>query len=603
MTGEMAGDNSGMAASPRHEVRATGADISWRSIALALGLAVCSVFGAVHAQQAAPPELVPTPPMVPTPNELAPRPRVQTDPTDLPAQPRAPTPPRELGKPTEELSLDVKAYDLDPQAPAELKAVLPTLTAPYTGAGRSYEDLANAAAELTRYLQRELGYYLGYAYIPEQEPSAGVVRIAVLEGRLDRVELVWSDGLPVRREVVEGFLARLRPGSVLRVRDIERVVFLVNDLRGLSTRFEIKAGSQPGTATLVVTPSAEARWAGKVDLDANGSRFLGAERVGGLLSYNSPLGRGDALTLNALSSINGGLGFALAGYTLPVGDDGLKVGASVSLVRYKLGEADFPLGVNGDAVSLSAYALYPWVRSRNLNLFVLGSIDGKDYSDRRDIGSSVTRKKVDSLTLGTTGDFRDSLLTGGVSTFELNLAAGQVRYPDGKPAGLKDAADYRKLQLGFTRLQNLVESRLLLYGALRAQQAFSNLDTTEQFRVGGPDGVRAFAPGEGTGDSGQILSLELRLLPPEAWLGRVAREMVFGVFYDVGRVRFRHDPSQEPSTFVNSASFSGAGLTLAWVRANAFGFRFSLAKPLTGTPKADTLVRDPRLYAQISWPF
>jgi hemolysin activation/secretion protein len=96
-------------------------------------------------------------------------------------------------------------------------------------------------------------------------------------------------------ELVEAYLARLKPGSVLKVRDVERVVFLVNDLRGMTARFEVKAGSVPGTATLVVTPSPEQVYTGKIDLDANGAKALGEFRLGGLAQMNSPFGRGDAL--------------------------------------------------------------------------------------------------------------------------------------------------------------------------------------------------------------------------------------------------------------------------------------------------------------------
>ncbi len=72
----------------------------------------------------------------------------------------------------------------------------------------------------------------------------------------------------------------------------------------------------------------------------------------------------------------------------------------------------------------------------------------------------------------------------------------------------------------------------------------NNLDTTEQFRIGGPDTVRAFATGEGTGDSGATATVELRLLPPESWFGRIAREMVFSVFGDAGYVQYRYPPAR-----------------------------------------------------------
>lgn len=560
-----------------------------RGLALATGLLAVVV---AQAQVAPPPASggrVDTPAAVPLPSELAP-PRVPRGPSgELPARPV----PRELAKPQDDITIDVRAFAVDDDAPAALKAALPALTAPYVGAGRGYEDLANAAAEVTRFLQRDLGYYLGYAYLPAQSPQDGVVRIAVLEGRLDRVELNWRDDLPVRREVVEAYLARLQPGSVLQVRDVERVVFLVNDLRGLNARFEVKAGREPGTAALVVTPAPEPRWSGKVDLDLNGSRFLGTERLGGVVGYASPFGRGDGLTATALTSFNGGLRFALLGYVTPVGSDGLKLGATVSAVQYQLDRKTFDLDLNGSATNLTGYALYPWVRSRNLNLFGLASAELKKYTDRRDVTQSVERKTVRSLTLGVTGDFRDSLLTGGVNTYEANLALGRFSQDFFAGTGAPERR-YTKATLALNRLQNLVDNRLLLYLAGRLQWTADRLDTTEQFRLGGPDGVRAFAPGEATGDRGTLLTAELRLLPPESWLGQHAREFVFGLFYDVGHRSVPDDAKDE------SRVFSGAGVSLAWERPREWALRASLASPISGHPRGDPKVRDPRLYLQLT---
>ncbi len=564
--------------------------------ALAVLLLVCVAPGAALSQGSAPAR-VPTPAVVPPPSTLAPP--VETRRDDVDALPAAP-PPRELAKPDEDLRIDVTRYEVAPDAPAELRAALAELTGRYTGPGRSFEDLVNAAAEVTRFLQRDLGYYLGYAYLPEQEPTDGVIRIAVLEGRLDRVILQWSEGLPVDREVIEGYLARLRPGEILRVRDVERVVFLVNDLRGVITRFEVRAGREPGTAALVVTPRAESRWSAQFDLDANGSRFLGTWRLGALGQWNSPFGRGDGLTGNVLASTTGGLRFGLLGYTSPVGNDGFKLGGSLSLLDYELDPDEFPLGLTGQATTVNAFGLYPWVRSRNLNLFSLLSLDDKRYVDRQ--ADVETDKTVRTIALAATGDFRDSLFGGAVSTFDAAAIAGTVDYPDGRPGGLDDAEQFTKLILGYTRLQDVVTGRMLLYVALRGQLALDNLDTTEQFRLGGPDAVRAFAPGEGTGDSGVVGTLELRVLPPEEWFGRIAREFVFGLFVDAGEVRYRTDPPPpSPGTAqrANEERFAGAGIALSWARPG-WALRMSLAHPLEGTPTSDTKVQDPRLYFQLS---
>jgi hemolysin activation/secretion protein len=305
----------------------------------------------------------------------------------------------------------------------------------------------------------------------------------------------------------------------------------------------------------------------------------------------SPLGRGDGITANLLASTTGGLAFGLVSYTTPLGGDGFKLGASLSAVRYQLDKDTFPLDLNGNATTFNGYGLYPLVRSRNLNLFTLASYENKRYADR--ISSTESKKTVDTGAFGFTGDFRDSLAGGGVSTFELNGVAGRLQRDGGAQSG--DTPKFAKLNYGFTRLQDVVTGRLLMYLALRGQHALRNLDTTEQFRLGGPDGVRAFAAGEGTGDSGFIGSAELRWLPPDEWVGRSAREMVASVFYDAGRVQLRTDPDPA-STAPNRESFSAWGLAFAWVRPDAFALRLSVAKPASGEPRSDPEVRDPRVY-------
>ena len=568
---------------------------SFAALLSALMLAL-TVAHPAAAQQGEP---IRTPSAVPPASELTP-PRPASDSSLAAPQPLAV--PRELGKPEDDTRVDVLRYVVDSSAPAELREALPLLTERFTGKQRGFEDLTGAAAEVTRFLQRELGYYLGYAYLPEQAPSGGVIRIAVLEGRLDRVVLNWRNDLPVDRSVVEAYLARLLPGTVLKVRDVERVVFLVNDLRGLTARFEVRAGSLPGTASLVVTPSPEKLWSGKAELDANGSRALGLYRVAGLVQVNSPLGRGDGVTANVLASTTGGLGFALLGYTTPLGSDGIKVGSSLSAVVYKLDRETFPLDLNGSASTLNLYALYPVVRSRNLNLFVLTSLEHKQYEDRVGASGGRARKAVDTLALGTTGDFRDSLLGGGVNSYDMNLVAGQLRYPDGRNSALDDDPKFIKLGYSFTRLQDWITGRALIYLSLRGQHVTKNLDTTEQFRLGGPEGVRAFASGEGTGDIGAVATAELRLLPPDAWFGRAARAMVFSVFTDAGYVQYRIRPraSASPIVGANQLRLGGVGLGFAWVQPGEFAMRLTIAKPVVGTSRSDDKARDVRVFVQAS---
>ena len=597
---------------------------SWaakRRIAGLVGLVWSAAIAAQTAGVAEPPR---TPVVVPSSADLAP-PRLPP-----PSNPPLPVAPgavaRELGKSDDDLRIDILRYEVDASAPAALRERLAALTKDFVGKDKGFEDLSNAKVEVTRFLQSDLGYYLGYAYVPEQDFRDGVVRIAVLEGRLDKVILRWpgkaatescdeaqprltqsGKDLPVRCAVVQAYLDHLQVGAILLVRDVERVVFLVNDLRGLRARFDVQAGSRPGTANLVVTPEAEALWSGKAEADINGSRFLGEYRLGGLVQRNSPFGRGDGFTANALMSTTQGLAFGLLNYTTPVGSNGIKVGGSLSAVKYQLDKVVFPLDLKGSAITFTGYGLYPVIRSRNLNLFSVASVEHKQYEDLQVAAESSSRKAVDTLALGVTGDFRDAVLGGAVSTYDVSLVSGHVNYPEGRPGGLDDAASFTKLTFGYSRLQDLLfiipsmqdkrTGKLLAYASLRGQLTMANLDTTEQFRLGGPEGVRAFATGEGTGDEGMVLSLEARLLPPEAWFGRISSELVASVFLDAGFVRYRHRLAQTNlASLANTGIFTGVGLGLSWVRPGEYALRFSLASPVSGTPRSDTVVKKPRLY-------
>ncbi|MGH6647904.1 ShlB/FhaC/HecB family hemolysin secretion/activation protein [Aquabacterium sp.] len=514
------------------------------------------------------------------------------------AQPATPAvtspsaPLRELGKPEEDFSLDVQAYQVDglPDASA---ARLAAITAPFTGKGRGYEDLVNATAAVTLYMQRELGYYVGFAYLPEQQAKDGIVHIAVLEGRLDQVELNWPQDTPVRREVVENYLAALKPGEVIRVKDVERVVFLINDLQGARTRFEIGEGREPGTASLVVTPTAEARVSGRVELDSLGSRYTGVGRVSGGVTVVSPTGRGDALSLNALSSLSGGLAFAGASYVSPVGSNGLRLGAAVSKVRYQIDKDDFPTDLNGTVVAASGFGLYPLVRSRNLNVFSLLSYENKRFDDREYSVSS--RKRSDDLQAGVVGDFRDNVFNGAVNTYELTWLQGRMKFDatDATTVGLKRS--FGKASLGYSRLQNLVSNRLQFYARYQGQIANTTLDATERFAIGGPTVVRAFAPGEAAADTGHVVTAELRFLPPESWFGRASQDLMFSTFYDWGHAKLGQNAVSTASSVL-----SGYGLGMIWAHPNDFSLRLNLAWRASGEPLSDGGTHQPRANAVVT---
>jgi hemolysin activation/secretion protein len=516
-----------------------------------------------------------------------------------PASPQAL--PRELGKPQDDIQLDITRFVVDGLPEASV-TVLNALTEPYIGKARSYEDLLNAAAAVTRYMQRDLGYYVGFAYVPEQRMSGGVVHLQALEGRLAQVRVSplnaqgnSADGLQAQAQaLVDERVAHLQPGGILRTAELERAVLLLNDVAGWRFRVELEEGQAPGTAGLKITPMAEPGLTWRSEQDTLGHRYTGLARFSGMVAASNPLRRGDALTAQFLASHTGGLGQGSVSYTLPLGAQGLKVGATLARVSYRLDEDAYPAVYKGSVVSTGAFGLYPLLRSRNLNLFGVLSFEHKRFDDHQ-AGQRLSKLSND-WQVGLVGDARDDLLGGGINTFELQALHGRMGFgAQANPLGLP--AVFHKVSVGASRLQALVPGRLQFYGRYKGQWAGASLDATERYAAGGPLGVRAFGPGEAAADHAHVLNAELRWLPPEAWLGPLARELLLTGFYDWGHVRFTHDAALQPAGVANTGTLSGAGLGLMWDRPGKLTFRLDVAWRVTGQVWSDPRHHEPRANA------
>src|SRR3546814_10710464 len=93
--------------------------------------------------------------------------------------------------------------------------------------------------------------------------------------------------------------ARWQPGQRLRRERYGRWRLLLSDLPGLRVQSAIEPGLEPGTTDLTVQVAPGDRVRASVELDNNGTREVGRERLGGTLRWASPTGHGDNLDLRA----------------------------------------------------------------------------------------------------------------------------------------------------------------------------------------------------------------------------------------------------------------------------------------------------------------
>ena len=393
-----------------------------------------------------------------------------------------------------------------------------TLTAmlqPWVGKRLDIAGLNEAAGVLTRYYQSR-GHLLTYAYLPAQRVADGVVEIAVLEGKLDAVQIVTAQDVRLRDEVIQAHTDRLatsaeQPRPVL-LPDVERQMLLLNDIPGVAARAAFTPGSSTGGADMVVSVAEDEPLGLRLELDNHGSRSTGETRAGAGLQLRDLFGWGDQTDLRALVSSRAGLVSGSLGVLVPVGGDGFRVGASVSRLSYELAGAFRSLGASGNANTLGTEVSYPFIRSANTNLSVRLAGEYKRLRDEVQLIGRSFPKRNKTIDVAVAFDRRDGW--GGVSAARVTASMGSLSLLDDEQraqdaAGLRTQRVYRKLGMQFVRQQQLGGPFSLVLRAA-GQASGGNLDSSEKFSLSGPGAVRSYAPGEASVDQGGLLSVEAR---------------------------------------------------------------------------------------------
>src|SRR5699024_6918706 len=177
-----------------------------------------------------------------------------------------------------------------------------------------------------------------------------------------------------------------------------------------------------------------------------------------------------------------------------------------SYMDYDLGEDFADLEATGRARIASVFATQPLIRTRALSLYATLQYDDKALRDK--IGALDSRSdKSSSLWIASfTGDSRDRFGGGGLNSFSLAYALGELELetPLARLQGSLTArteGHFARLTLSLLRWQSL-PGRFSLSPRLQGQWSDDNLDSSEKFSLGGAHGVRAYPQGEASGDRG-----------------------------------------------------------------------------------------------------
>jgi len=388
----------------------------------------------------------------------------------------------------------------------ELAAVVP---APSADRSMALAEIEAVADRVTAFY-RQHGYLLARAYVPEQDVVDGVVTIAVLEGRVESVEV--KGARHYKADVLRSYLERGPAPWVFHADTFERGLLLLNDLPGLWVKSTLTPGKEIGTTRVVLDVERDRLLTGSLEVNNYGTESTGRERFSGALTLNSPLGIGDVLSFRAIVS-TGDLWLIRGAYVIPVNREGTRIGGSYVRLQADVGAQFSDLGIVGSGEMASIFVSHPILRSRAFSLYGQAGFDYKDFSTSI-LEETASRDRLRVLSAAVTAVGADPwrgldqvsvTLFQGLGDFLDGLAADNDRHASRSGAG----GEFTKLGIEVSRLQPLVASTsLYLRGA--AQLSSTRLVAPEQFIVGGQGSVRGYPLAELAGDSGYAATMELR---------------------------------------------------------------------------------------------
>lgn len=222
------------------------------------------------------------------------------------------------------------------------------------------------------------------------------------------------------------------------------------------------------------------------------------------------------------------------GYETAVNRTGGRLGISCAESDYTLGDYFTQAGAVGTAKTVSLYGSQPLSGRKSGNLRLIYGYEHNRLNDELRVFDYTARKSSDVFHLGLTGSLQSAVSYSGYSAV---LRAGNLKLRSGEAQA---ADEFSRTEGGFSRFNFDVNhvSKLSkvtqFYVFAHGQLANRNLDSSEQFYLGGADAVRAYPQGEAGGDSGYQATAELRYQTP-------VKGMSMTLFADVGEVLARKD--------------------------------------------------------------
>lgn len=376
----------------------------------------------------------------------------------------------------------------------------------------SVADLFGIVQAITNYY-RNNGYIISRAVLPPQHVKDGIVKVQIIEGYLDQVNVA---GNPKGAKcLILAYGHKIRQCPPLEIKRMERYMLIANETPGVQVRAVLSPSkNKTGAADLTLLTETNLV-SGYMSYDNYGTRYIGPQQITANLGLNSMMVPGDATALTITKTPRGGeLTFVDLNYGFPIKDTGTRwlIGGTRTQTHPLF--VLQPTQIDGLNTNYYTGISYPWIRTRSENLTFtagFGYLDSNvttfgqqlytDHLRNADIGIAYNfaDKYYGANLLG--ANFRQGLPILGY-TSDYNPLTAQTSRPGGR-------GDYTKFTIVANRLQQ-IKGPFSAFGAIRGQWAFNPLLASEQFTWGGSQMGRGYDVAELIGDKGLGGTLELR---------------------------------------------------------------------------------------------
>ncbi|MBE9045426.1 ShlB/FhaC/HecB family hemolysin secretion/activation protein [Pleurocapsales cyanobacterium LEGE 10410] len=464
--------------------------------------------------------------------------------------------------------------------------------ASYRNRSLTLSELFQARSTITE-LYTKKGYVSSGAYIPPQELDDGTVKIAVLEGELEKVNVSGTKRLSSEYITSRIEAAAQKPiniDTLLSALQLLRLDPLIDNVSA-----ELSAGVRPGTSLLDITIQEADVFSVSTSFNNNRSPSVGTNQRAIGLNHGNLLGFGDRLNLDYVNT-NGSDALDVA-YALPINSQNGTIKAAYGINSNDVIEEPF------NAVDIESESRYYELSLRQPILLQ----PTKEFA----LGMSLTRTESETFLLnnnyylsrgadenGETKisavrlfqefvDRNDKQVLAFRSQFSLGIdALNSTINDDGEPDST--FLSWRGQSQWVRRLDE--DFLLLLRGDV--QLSGGSLVPLEQFRLGGVSSVRGYRQDLSLADNGIFASAELRI--PILRFNQIDGLVQIAPFFDFGTVWNSDDLE------ATNATLPAFGVGLNFAMGTSFNARLDWGIPLTSVEGEKNSLQEDGIYFSLN---